>query len=157
MRTNVVKDYRGIKIFVYIDGTFYCNMDHYPDYKKKTFQSNKLASIEKAIDEYHEKVVDGSIYYDIVSYIPRIHRLKVIGKVGSRLFFDDGTSSMSHNRQKMYPKDIETTAGFLKLKALFDDITANKLEINRLNQENTALMAEANKITSKLKKIEVTA
>jgi hypothetical protein len=53
---NLVKEHNGVKIFVSIQGEFYCNANtNSNDYEKKTFVSTKLQSIEKAIDDFKEK------------------------------------------------------------------------------------------------------
>ena len=52
---NLVKEHKGVKIFVSIQGEFYCDANtNSNDYKKKTFVSTKLQSIEKAIDDFNE-------------------------------------------------------------------------------------------------------
>jgi hypothetical protein len=75
------------------------------DIKSATFRSTKLPSIEKAIDEFVGGTVEnGDEYYEIATYSASIKPLKVIKKVGTRLFFDDGTDTSNWSRKKIIPE-----------------------------------------------------
>lgn len=84
---NLVKEYKGLKIFVSNRGEFYCDVNtNSNDYKKKSFVSTKLQSIEKAIDEFNGQEIDGNRYYDIAVYNTTITPLKIVKCVGNRFF-----------------------------------------------------------------------
>lgn len=52
MKTKV-KTYNGCNIYVHFDGTFYCDpINNSDEYKNAGIKSEKLSSVEKAIDNY---------------------------------------------------------------------------------------------------------
>lgn len=141
---NLVKEYKGVKIFVSTLGEFYCDaIKNSNDYKVKTFSSNKLQSIEKAIDDFKGQEIDGNEYYEIESYKSKVTPLKVVRKVGSRLFFNDGTDSSNYSRRHLYPKNVDEKQEFVDLVKLFAQIKVNTDEIDKLYEINRRLKANA--------------
>ena len=120
---NLVKEHKGVKIFVSIQGEFYCDANtNSNDYKKKTFVSTKLQSIEKAIDDFKGQEIDGNIYYDIAVYNTTLTPLRIVRQVGNRLFFDDGTDTSNYSRRNLYPKSIDEKQEFKDLELLFEKL-----------------------------------
>ena len=132
-----VKDYNGVTIYVSFDGVFYCDpVKNSPDFKDKVFHSEKMGSVEKAVDNYEgAKLKSGATFYDIQSHNMSITKLKVVSQVGSRLFFNDGTNSSQHNRQSLFPESIADTPAFTQL-------MANALESNSINADIRMLRAK---------------
>lgn len=118
--TNFVKKYNGVHIYVSPEGEFYCDVkNNSSNYYQKTFNSLKLQSIEKAIDNYSGgSEIDGKVYYDICRHSMSVKRLKVVKKVGERIFFNDGKDSSDWSRKDLYPREIEKTETFKRLKQL---------------------------------------
>ena len=153
---NLVKEHKGVKIFVSIQGEFYCDANtNSNDYKKKTFVSTKLQSIEKAIDDFKGQEIDGNRYYDIVVYNTTLTPLKVVRQVGNRLFFDDGTDTIKHSRRILYPKSIDEKQEFKDLKLIFEKLKENQKEINNLYEIQKQLRAEANEKLRLMSKVVV--
>ena len=153
---NLVKEHKGVKIFVSVQGKFYCDVNtNSNDYKNKTFVSTKLQSIEKAIDEFKGQKKDGNIYYDINVYDTTLTPLKVEIQVGKSLFFDDGTNTSNYSRKALYPKSVDEKQEFKDLKILFERLKENQKEINRLYEVQKQLRAEANKKLKCLPKVSV--
>ena len=142
---NLVKEYKGLKIFVSIDGEFYCDViNNSNDYKNKTFASEKLQSIEKAIDNFSGQNVNGNEYYSIQIFNNKIIPLKVTKFVGNRIFFDDGTDSSNGLRKLLYPKSIDKTQEFKDIKTILEQIEKNDIEIRNLYEASVKLRKEAN-------------
>lgn len=153
---NLVKEHKGVKIFVSIQGEFYCDANtNSNDYKNKTFVSTKLQSVEKAIDDFKGQEIDGNRYYDIAVYNTTFIPLRVVRRVGSRLFFDDGTDTSSHSRRNLYPKSIDEKQEFKDLELLFDKLKENQKEINNLYKIQKQLRAEADKKLRLMSKVGV--
>jgi hypothetical protein len=153
---NLVKEYKGVKIFVSVQGEFYCDANtNSNDYKKKTFVSTRLQSIEKAIDDFKGQEIDGDRYYDINVYYTTLTPLKVVRQIGNRLFFDDGTDTSSYSRRSLYPKTVDEKQEFKDLELLFDQLKENQKEINKLREIQKQLRAEADKKLRCLSKVTV--
>lgn len=143
---NQVKEYKGVKIFVSTQGEFYCDANtNSSDYKKKTFVSTKLQSIEKAIDDFKGQEIDGNRYYDIAVYNTTLTPLRIVSRVGSRLFFDDGTDTSNYSRKSLYPKSVDEKQEFKDLELLFEQLKENQKEINKLYEIQKQLRLEADK------------
>ena len=153
---NLVKEHKGVKIFVSIQGDFYCDANtNSNDYKKKTFVSTKLQSIEKAIDDFKGQEIDGNRYYDIAVYNTTLTPLRIVRQVGNRLFFDDGTDTSNHSRRNLYPKSIDEKQEFKDLELLFDKLKENQKEINNLYEIQKQLRVEADKKLRLMSKVVV--
>jgi len=151
---NLVKEYKGVKIFVSFEGKFYCDANtNSNDYKKKTFVSTKLLSIEKAIDNFKGQRICGDEYYDITLHNETLKPLQVISRVGDRLFFDDGTDTSDFIRISLYPKSIDSKPEFQDLKLIFSQIKENQKEINKLYENQKQLRLEAEKKIVTFKKV----
>lgn len=124
---SLVKEYKGVKIFVNYKGEFYCDANNNSnEYKNKTFNSHKLQNIEKAIDAYEGEVENGEQYYYINLYSHTITLLKVVRKIGDRLFFDNERDSLSYGIGNLRPKSFDETEEYSKLIAIFKELTENK-------------------------------
>ena len=153
---NLVKEYKGVKIFVSIKGEFYCNVNtNSNDYKNKTFVSIKLQSIEKAIDDFKGQEIDGNRYYDIAVYNTTLTPLRIVRQVGTRLFFDDGTDTSNYSRKSLYPKSVDEKQEFKDFELLFEQLKENQKEINKLYEIQKQLRAEADKKLGCLSKVTV--
>jgi hypothetical protein len=153
---TLVKEFKGVKIFVSHEGEFYCDaISNSGDYKKKTFSSMKLQSIEKVIGEFMGQEIDGSTYYDIQYYAATLHKIKIVRKVGDRLFFDDGTDTSNTSRRSLYPKSVDEKQEFSELVDIFDKIKKNQLDINTLYEAQKQLKIEAEKKLKCLPKVSV--
>jgi hypothetical protein len=153
---NLVKEHKGVKIFVSIQGEFYCDANtNSNDYKKKTFVSTKLQSIEKAIDDLKGQEIDGNRYYYIVVYNTTLTPLRIVRQVGDRLFFDDGTDTSDYSRKSLYPKVVDEKQEFNDLELLFEQLKENQKEINNLHEVQKQLRAEADKKLSCFSKVTV--
>ena len=151
----LIKEYKGVKIYVSTDGEFYCNPStNSNELKNKTFGSTKLPSIEKAIDEFTGTPIEnGNTYYDIPFYYYNPKPLKVVKQIGTRLFFDDGTDSSMSSRKSLYPKSIDETKDFQKIKELSEEIDSIQKEINALTDKQHQLRTEADKKLKNLFKV----
>ena len=153
---NLVKEHKGVKIFVSTLGEFYCDVNkNSNDYKVKTFSSNKLSSIEKAIDNFKGQEIDGNEYYEIDVCYSKIKPLKVVRQVGDRLFFDDGTDSSNYSRRHLHPKIVDEKQEFVDLVKLFEQIKVNTDEINRLYEIGRQMKANADAKVRCLPKVTV--
>ena len=153
---NLVKEHKGVKIYVSIQGEFYCDANtNSNDYKKKTFASTKLQSIEKAIDDFKGQEVDGNRYYDIAVYNTTLTPLRIVRQVGNRLFFDDETDTSNYSRKSLYPKVVDEKQEFKDLESLFEQLKENQKEINKLYEIKKQLRAEADKKLKGLSKVTV--
>lgn len=135
---SLVKEYKGVKIFVSHKGEFYCDANKNSDnYGNKTFVSNKLKSIEKAIDEFKGQKINGNRYYDITVYNTTITPLKVVQQIGNRFFFDDGTDTAHWSRRELYPESVEEQQEFKDLVLLIGQIkeAQNKVSLLRIEAE----------------------
>ena len=153
---NLVKEHKGVKIFVSIQGEFYCDANtNSNDYKKKTFVSTKLQSIEKAIEDFKGQEIDGNRYYNIAIYNTTLTPLRIVRQVGNRLFFDDGTDTSNYSRTSLYPKVVDEKQEFKDLELIFDQLNENQKEISKLHEVQKQLRAEADKKLKCLSKVVV--
>ncbi len=153
---NLVKEYKGVKIFITDVGEFYCDaIGNSNDYKKKTFVTAKLQSLEKAIDSFKGQEIEGNRYYDIHVYNTTLTPLRVIRNVGNRLFFDDGTDTSSHSRRELYPKSVDEKQEFKELELIFEQLRENQKEISNLYEVQKKLRAEADKKLKTMSKVKV--
>lgn len=152
----LVKNYKGVDIYVTRNGEFYCDVTaNSSDYKNKTFQSNKIQSIEKAIDNYQSSDIDGDEYYEIASYRNIFKKIKVIKKIGNRLFFDDGTETGANrfDIKPLYNKEIENSPDFNKIKELTDELVRNDKLVSELYNKNRLIRNEIDAILKNFKKV----
>lgn len=153
---NLVKEHNGVKIFVSVEGEFYCDViTNSDDYKNKTFVSEKLQSIEKVIDNFQGQEIYGNKYYDINVYSATLKLLQVIKKIGNRLFFDDGTDSANWSRKNLYPESVDKKQEFKDLELLFEQLKKNQKEINKLLETQRQLRLDAEKKLNYLSKVDV--
>ena len=138
---SLVKEYKGVKIFVNYKGEFYCDAkNNSNDYNKKTFNSHKLQNIEKAIDTYEGEIENGEQFYHISVYEYTITLLTVVKKVGDRLFFDNGTNSINYSSGNLRPKSFDETEEYSKLVSIFERLIENKKQQTELYNEARALL-----------------
>ena len=142
-----VKEYCGVIIYVNPDGQFYCDpVNNSDNFKNKLFVSDKISSIEKAINNFEgSKKEDIEEFYHI-NYDGTIKKLKVISQVGTRKFFDDGTDTTHMSRTKLHPKTIETSDYFPKLLELGK-------ENEELNEKVMGIYKEQAKVREKISEI----
>lgn len=152
-----LKDYKGVAIYVNpINGQFYCDAANNSDkLKDATFYSKKLYSIEKAIDEYTGTPIDGKEYYEIQPYNATIKKLKVIKKVGDRLFFDNGSQNTGYNKPFLYPVEIESKEEFKELTKLFNKMKNNRELQAFLQKDYMLLYSKVNLILDSLQTVKV--
>ena len=96
-----ITNYKGVKIYFSTGkNDFYCDVVNNSErYKDKTFSSKKIESIKKAIENYKLGELQDDIYlYVLCKYPPRIEKIKVLRKVGDRLFFSNGKNSQNYNK-----------------------------------------------------------
>jgi hypothetical protein len=155
---SLLKEYKCVKIYVSNDGEFYCDVVNNSDnYKVKTFASNKLQSVEKAIDTYQgSEITDGKEYYDICIHSAKITLLKVVRKIGNRLFFNDGSDTARYNgmyssRRLLFPKSIDTEVPFKALEMIIKKLEENRKETERLYKENRELIITAESFQKQFK------
>lgn len=153
---SLVKEYKGVYIYVSAEGEFYCDANtNSNNYKNKTFVSKKLQSIEKAIDDFKGQEIDGNRYYHIDIHYATLTPLKVIRKVGSRLFFDDGTDTSNYLRTELYPKTVDEKQEFKDLEILFEQLKENRKELKKLYETQNKLRDEAVKKLNCMQKVRV--
>lgn len=93
-----VKEYKGVNIYVHNSGVFYCNpTNNSNEFSKHLFKSEKLTSIEKAIDNY--VMQDLEEVYIIFSYYDSPFELKAKRKLGNLIVFEDDTTNKMTNRR----------------------------------------------------------
>jgi hypothetical protein len=146
-----VKDFQGISIYVTKDGRFYCDViNNSNDFNKKTFDSEKIQSIEKAIKSFEgSEIKDGKQYYSISPYHGTpIQLLTIVKRVGDRLFFDDGTDVS--RRGKLYPKEIDTTEHFKQLQSTLTELDEVRGEITKLYEKQRMLTIKSSDVLKKL-------
>lgn len=131
-----IKNYNGVDIYVNSNGIFYCDpVNNSGEFKEKKFHSEKMGSVEKAIDDYEVVKVDTGLYfYTFADKSATIIKLTVINKLGNRLFFNDGTNSADYNRKNLYPSSIENQLEFEEVRSYFSSVELFNAEINRLTR-----------------------
>lgn len=151
----LLKEYKGVRIFVNDKGEFYCNpITNDGVYNLKMFSSVKVASIEAAIDEYGgEDIVNGNQYYSIETHANELKLLTVIRRVGSRLFFDDGTDTAMYSRRELYPKEIDQQLGFAQFAEMISQMKDMSAEIQRLLTERSGITKKAQAALASFRKV----
>ena len=154
-----IKEYKGV--FIYhntLKNEYYCDAKYNSsNYENNTHTGNKIQHIERKINDCEEYVVDDIIqYYAVEVYEPKIELLRVVKRLGKHLYFDDGTSTKDKNRERLYPKSIDTEPDFKILLSLLDTSKEIVLELNRLNKAHRILSLNINQELSKYKKVSVT-
>lgn len=155
---NLVKEYKGVNIYVSPRGEFYCDaIGNSNDYKNKTFTSTKIISIEKGIDNFTgQEIENGNVYYDILTHNTTIKSLKVVKRVGYRVFFDDGTDTSQQSRRYLYPEVIKDSKEFKDLEIIFAEIKKHEAEISSLYTLTRTLRDSAVKKLYMFSRVEVT-
>lgn len=154
-----IKEYKGV--FIYhntFKNEYYCDAKYNSsNYENKTHIGNKIQHIERAINDCEGYVVDDIIqYYAVEVYEPKIELLRVVKRLGKHLYFDDGTSTKDKNRERLYPKSIDTEPDFKTLLSLLDTSKEIVLELNRLNKAHRVISLNINQELSKYKKVSIT-
>jgi hypothetical protein len=146
MKTKV-KNYNGCNIYVHFDGTFYCDpINNSDEFKNAGIKSEKLSSVEKAIDNYE---TNGKTFVNkyvvITPYNEKITVVTSKSKIGNRIFFDDGTMSDRRNDLKYFYNGDVTENIIYKNEILpcFEKLKENSLLIKKLYDENVNLRKEA--------------
>ena len=148
---TTVKEYKGVKILVTDSGKFYCDVTNKSrDFEDATFKSEKLQSIEKAIDEYTPEEIDGNTYYAFGRYSPSITKIKVVKKVGNRCFFNDGTDTSYDERKKLYPENTNRYPQFETAKLLQEEYKETVRQIKELYSRQNHLMSKFQELKSLL-------
>ena len=91
----------------------------------------------------------------IAVYNTTLTPLRIVRKVGNRLFFDDGTDTSHYSRKALYPKSVDEKQEFKDLEILFEQLKENQKEINKLYEVQKQLRAEADKKLKCLSKCSV--
>jgi hypothetical protein len=146
MKTKV-KTYNGCNIYVHNDGTFYCDpINNSDEYKNAGIKSEKLSSVEKAIDNYE---TNGKTFVNkyivIVPYNEKITVVTSKSKLGNRIFFDDGTMSDRRHDLKYFYNESVTENEIYKNEILpvFEKLKENAALIKTLYDENVKLRKNA--------------
>lgn len=107
-----VTEYNGVTIHLNVTtGEYFCDcVTNSNLYINKTFHSTDLHKIKKAIDNYNAPPIENGeewIRFNVWSEKP-IQHLKVVKKVGSYLFFDDGTDSKKESQfnKTLYKREV---------------------------------------------------
>lgn len=141
-----VKDYKGVEIYVSMEGVFYADAKgNSPDFNQKTFHSDKMAAVESAIDGFMGEVKDGPEYYEIAPFALVLKKIKVVANVGRLLFFDDGTDSRRNRQGCLYSSEIEQTPQFIAIKSAIEKAAEIDKKISELRRERNAIVEEAKK------------
>lgn len=154
-----IKEYKGV--FIYhntFKNEYYCDAKYNSsNYENKTHIGNKIQHIERAINDCEGYVVEDIIqYYAVEVYEPKIELLRVVKRLGKHLYFDDGTSTKDKNRERLYPKSIDTEPDFKTLLSLLDTSKEIVSELNRLNKAHRVISLTINQELSKYKKVSIT-
>lgn len=151
----LVKEHKGVKIYLNESGMFYCNVvNNTDDFRNKTFESEKLKSIEKAINDHGGiKMINNDYYYDIDVHLLKITKLTPVKHVGDLIFFDDGRNNM-HNK-RLYPASIENSEEFKQINNCFNHIKNIGDEIRELNDSKYELMITIQSCLKKFIKVDV--
>jgi hypothetical protein len=153
-----IKRYKGFDIFLSNSSDFFTDViNNSDDINKKTFNSKKLLSLEKAIDRFLENKDTNSkkeYFYQIIFFNSSytIKKLNIVSKIGKRIFFDDSTDSNSINRRGLFAQNIEKDNSFIELKAIFEKINRIQDEINMLVAEQKMMQKIAQNAFKNLKK-----
>ncbi len=148
---NLVKEYNGVKIYITTEGRFFCDcISNSNDFSKKTFDSEKIQSIEKAIDNFEGESINES-YYLLNVYPLSVTKLKAKSRVGNRIFFSNGTKSDDWNlrgiKKGSLIEDKEEFERLLRLIEVHKDLGA---EILALSKQQSNVVNEAKDLINKL-------
>lgn len=151
IKGNLVKEYKGVKIYITTEGRFFCDcISNSNEFSKKTFDSEKLQSIEKAIDNFEGASVDES-YYLLSVYPLSATKLKAKSKVGNRILFSDGTKSDDWNRRGVKKASlIEDKEEFKKLLNLAELYKELAKEIADLTKQQHDIAKRGKELIDKL-------
>ena len=146
-----VRDYKGVNIFIDINGTFFCDcINNSNILENKTFNSDKLTSIIKAIDNFKGNEIN-EIFYKLNYYPIKIEKFKATSKVGNRLLFNDGTDSESYSRKNLYKENISKKEEFKKLivlekkeQRIYKEKAILEKELKIIRDEAKALISKIN-------------
>lgn len=146
MKTKV-KTYNGCNIYVHFDGTFYCDpINNSDEYKNAGIKSEKLSSVEKAINNYE---TNGKTFVNkyvvIAPYCEKITVVTSKSKLGNRIFFDDGTmSDKRHDLKYFYNEDVAENEIYKKeILPIYEKLNENSVLIKKLYDENVKLRKNA--------------
>lgn len=143
---NEVKSYKGVNIFITTDGEFFCDcINNSNILENKTFNSNKLTSIIKAIDNFKGNQIN-KIFYKLSYYPVKIEKFTATSKVGNRLLFNDGTDSEHYDKKDLFK-------GCVTEKKEYGDLLLLEKEEKRIYQEKKKLETELKVIRNKAKNI----
>jgi hypothetical protein len=151
IKGNLVKEYNGVKIYITTEGRFFCDcISNSSEFSKKTFDSEKLQSIEKAIYNFEGASVDES-YYLLSMYPLSVNKLIAKSKVGNRILFTDGTKSDDWNRRGVKKASlIEDKEEFKKLLNLAELYKELNDEIAELTKQQRDLAVRGKELIDKL-------
>ena len=136
---NLIKEHKGVKIYVNHTGEFYCNTkDDKPGFQFKTNSSEKLSSLEKFIDTLNSEEVKHEVdYYEINIYrFPVVRVLQSSKRIGNKIYFKNGEEHFIKNL-KLIPISLISEMP-LEIKELVNtslDMTNYNDEIISLNKK----------------------
>ena len=144
----LVLELDGVKIYVSKSGQFYCDcINNSDEIKDATFISLKMDSIVKAIGDFNSPSAKaGEKYYAIDTYNPRIRELVVKSTTGTRLFFTDGTNSLSYGA--LYTEEIlksKFISDFSALEKVVKYVDIKIEELRTTRNKNIELLKELEK------------
>ena len=142
---TAVKEYKGVNIYVTQDGVFYCDcIDNSSDFKKATFKSEKLLSIEKGIDSYEGSKPEEKYWYEIHPHVPVINKKELSGIVGHLPVFKDRTVVNSYST--FYHESIENNPCFAQLIDLQNQVKELRDAAQELYKKESRLREEFSRI-----------
>jgi len=152
LKGNFVKEYKGVVIYITTEGLFFCDCINNSEFlNNKTFSSEKLQSIEKAIDNF-EGNKQTKIYYRLTQYPLTINTFISKSQVGNRIIFTDGTDSTCFNRLGIVESSLlDNNADFIKLKELVKIEKQLNKQIFELNDKIRKNREEGTNLIKKLK------
>lgn len=153
---TAVKEYKGVNIYVTQDGVFYCDcIDNSSDFKKATFKSEKLLSIERGIDSYEGSKPEEKYWYEIHEHIPIIKKKQLAGVRGHLPLFKDRTVVNSYST--FYHESIENNPYFAQLVDLQNQVTELRNAAQELYKKESKLREEFSRILDncKIQKVNV--
>ena len=149
-----VKNYKGIDIYITPNGEFYADFyGNSGEYHRRTINSKKMSSIEKAIDDFGSEKID-KIYYQPDTFQVKIKEIRVIGKIGSVLILNDGTKTAHGFTALDESSPIEIINKMEELEKEFDE---KKQQIQSLIKESDLIRAKFIELNKKNKFITIKA
>jgi hypothetical protein len=130
-----VTEYNSINIYITPNGKFYCDtVNNSSDYSNKQFESDKLPSIKKAIDNFDGNKTSEK-HYKFETYYCKVTEMLQVSSKGKIKIFDDGTNfnTGSYNSNKLIPEsEIDSTILFklLAIENEYNDLTNQLKDIN---------------------------